>query len=102
MASISTLRAFPNTQVILTIEATPRVADAAAKGDTSGYSTGRRQQTVGDQAQLSATGTLLAKALSVSDVRLDRVAALRSAIANGTYQVPSSAVAGKLIDSLAA
>ena len=103
MASISTLRAFPNTQVILTIEAAPAVAGISGSGDTSGYSAESRQLVAAhDQAELSATGTVLARALGVSDVRWDKVTAIRQAIAEGTYHVSAEAVAGRLIESMAA
>ncbi len=56
--------------------------------------------TDGDQTVLSSTSALLARALSGSDVRTEKVAALKLAIDSGSYQVPASEVAGKLIQSL--
>lgn len=53
-----------------------------------------------DQTNLSSTGGMIARALEGSDVRTDKVAALQQAIASGTYNVSSSDVAGKMIDSL--
>jgi negative regulator of flagellin synthesis FlgM len=53
-----------------------------------------------DQASVSSTGGLVAQALSTPDVRTDKVAELQSAIASGSYQVPASEVAGKIVDSL--
>lgn len=53
-----------------------------------------------DRADLSATGALISKALEGSDVRTEKVQALRQAIASGSYQVSSSDVADKLIQSL--
>jgi negative regulator of flagellin synthesis FlgM len=53
-----------------------------------------------DQTTLSATAGLVANALEGSDVRSEKVASLQQAIAAGTYNVPSSAVAGKMIQSL--
>lgn len=103
MASISTLRAFPNTQVTLTIEAAPGVAGVSGSGNPNGYATENRQPVAAhDQADLSAMGTVLARALSISDVRWDKVTALRQSIANGTYRVSADALAGRLIESLAA
>jgi negative regulator of flagellin synthesis FlgM len=55
---------------------------------------------VSDQATVSSTGGLVAAALNTSDVRLDKVAALQSAIASGTYNVSSSDVASRIVDSL--
>ncbi len=53
-----------------------------------------------DQASLSSAGGLIAQALSGSDMRATKVAALQSAIAAGTYNVSSSDVADKIIQSL--
>jgi flagellar biosynthesis anti-sigma factor FlgM len=54
----------------------------------------------GEQTRLSTTGTEIAGAASVSDVRLDKVAAIQGALQAGTYSVPASAVAQKLIGSM--
>lgn len=53
-----------------------------------------------DPAKLSGLGGALAKALAQSDVRMDKVAALRQAIADGTYNVSASDVAAKIMGSL--
>lgn len=53
-----------------------------------------------DQATLSAAASLAAHASSVSDVRTEKVAEVQQALAAGTYNVPSSAVAGKMIDHM--
>lgn len=55
---------------------------------------------VTDQTVISSTSELLAKALSGSDVRLEKIQPLQDAIAAGTYHVPSSNVADKLISAL--
>jgi negative regulator of flagellin synthesis FlgM len=55
-----------------------------------------------DRATLSSAGSEVANALSDSDVRTDRVAAVQTALAAGTYNVPASAVASKLVDSMLA
>ncbi|MBB5057852.1 flagellar biosynthesis anti-sigma factor FlgM [Granulicella aggregans] len=55
---------------------------------------------VTDQTVISSTSELLTRALSGSDVRLDKIQPLQAAIAAGTYQVSSSDLADKLITSL--
>lgn len=53
-----------------------------------------------DQANLSSTGGLVAQALESPDVRTTKVASLQQAIAAGSYNVSSSDVADKIIQSL--
>jgi negative regulator of flagellin synthesis FlgM len=86
----------------------PVTTDAAATS-----STGRAARTDGfagtqtavgagavDQASVSGTANVVAQALSGSDVRMDRVTTLQSAIAAGTYNVAASDVASKMLNSL--
>ena len=53
-----------------------------------------------DETRRSTAGALVTKALSLSDVRTEKVAGLQKSISDGTYKVPSSDVAGKLLQSL--
>ncbi len=53
-----------------------------------------------DATSLTATAGLLSQQVNGDDVRADKVASLQAAIAAGTYNVPSSAVADKLIESM--
>lgn len=53
-----------------------------------------------DHTHLSSAGGMIAHALEGSDVRMEKVTALQQSIASGTYNVSSSDVAGKMIDSL--
>jgi negative regulator of flagellin synthesis FlgM len=53
-----------------------------------------------DQATVSSAGSEVAHAASLSDVRADKVAEVQSALAAGTYSVPASAVASKVVDVL--
>ena len=65
-----------------------------------GGSTAPAANTQNDQAQLSVVATQVAQSASTSDVRLDKVAAIQSALQAGTYRVPASDVAQKMIDSM--
>ena len=55
-----------------------------------------------DKAQLSIVATQVAQSSSTSDVRLDKVASIQSALQAGTYDVAASDVAQKVIASMLA
>jgi len=59
------------------------------------YSLGRA-----DETTLSPAASLAAQTASDSDVRMDKVSQIRKALAEGSYQVPSSEVADKIIDQM--
>ena len=65
---------------------------------------GRQAPAVGSgdsSANLSSMGSILANVdATSSDVRTDKVAALKSAIESGNYNVPASAVADKLLSGM--
>lgn len=50
--------------------------------------------------RLNTLGGILSQALTQNDVRTEKVAVLRRAIAARTYSIPASDVAGKIISSL--
>jgi flagellar biosynthesis anti-sigma factor FlgM len=75
-------------------------AAAAANSAKTEKSAEASPAAVKDQASVSSTGGLVAQALNTSDVRQEKVSALQSAIASGSYNVPSSEVASKIVDSL--
>lgn len=54
----------------------------------------------GDLATLSSAGSQVSLSAANDGVRLDKVAAIQSALAAGTYNVSASAVASKVIDSM--
>jgi negative regulator of flagellin synthesis FlgM len=54
----------------------------------------------GDSAKVSLAGTMLSQASTGSDVRFDKVAALRQSIDAGTYSVSSASVAAKLVEAM--
>jgi flagellar biosynthesis anti-sigma factor FlgM len=53
-----------------------------------------------DRATVSSAGSEVANALSDSGVRTDMVEGVQAALAAGTYNVPASAVASKLVDAM--
>ena len=53
-----------------------------------------------DRATLSSAGSEVSQAVSDEGVRTDKVAAVQAALAAGTYSVPASAVASKLVDAM--
>jgi len=53
-----------------------------------------------DTAQVSSVAAQVVQSAGDSDVRLDKVASIQAALQAGTYQVPASAVAQKVIESL--
>lgn len=53
-----------------------------------------------DQATFSSAGSEVSLTSAEPGVRTDKVASVQTALAAGTYNVPASAVASKLVDSL--
>jgi flagellar biosynthesis anti-sigma factor FlgM len=53
-----------------------------------------------DEATLSSAASYAAQAAPDSDVRMDKVLQVQQALAAGTYNVPSSEVASKMIDQM--
>ena len=53
-----------------------------------------------DSATLSSAASEVLQAASEDGVRMDKVAAMQSALAAGTYDISASAVASKVIDSM--
>jgi len=53
-----------------------------------------------DRATLSSAGSEVSLTAADFDVRTDKVAAVQSALAAGTYDVPASAVASKMVDAM--
>jgi flagellar biosynthesis anti-sigma factor FlgM len=53
-----------------------------------------------DRATLSSAGSEVSLTAAGSGVRAEKVAGVQDAIAAGTYNVPASAVAAKVVDSM--
>ncbi len=71
--------------------AVPQPRNGAAAG-TSALSS--------DRATLSSAGSEVAQTAAGSDVRADKVSSVQAAIASGTYNIPASAVATKMVDAM--
>jgi anti-sigma28 factor (negative regulator of flagellin synthesis) len=72
-------------------------------GSNPGTSGATQQSAAGSEAataNLSASAGSLANILSGSDVRTGLVTALSASIGAGTYNVPASSVAGKMLSAL--
>lgn len=76
-------------------------ADAASAKSTAGAKTyDGAALNDGQRVSVSSTAGALAGVSADGDVRQDKVAQLQAAISSGSYQVSSSDVADKLIDSM--
>ena len=53
-----------------------------------------------DRATLSSAGSEVSLTAADSGVRTDKVAGVQAALAAGTYNVPPSAVASKMVDAM--
>lgn len=82
----------------LGVSQTSRVSPAQQKSqvDISSPASGVHQ----DHTEVSTAATLAHRAMSLPDVRMDKVAAVQQALANGTYQVDPADVAGKIVNRM--
>ena len=55
-----------------------------------------------DRATLSSAASQVSQSAAGSEVRFDKVASIQAQLAAGTYNVPASAVASKVIESMLA
>ena len=53
-----------------------------------------------DRATLSGAASEVSQTASEPDVRLDKIAGIQAQLAAGTYNVPASAVASSLVESM--
>jgi negative regulator of flagellin synthesis FlgM len=73
---------------------------APAPTPSSSGATPGQSEILGDRATLSSAANEVSQAASGEGVRMDKVLAVQQALAAGTYNVPASAVASKVIDSM--
>jgi negative regulator of flagellin synthesis FlgM len=84
-----------NLQGLQQLLASQNVTQTAGR---TGASNGPDGKAGTDEATLSSAASVAAAAAPDSDVRMDKVTAIQQAVAGGTYNVPTSEVAGKMID----
>lgn len=73
-------------------------APAAPQNKSSGVSGGSALDS--DRATLSFAGNEVSQTAAESDVRTEKVAGIQAVLAAGSYNVPASAVATKVVDSM--
>jgi len=73
-------------------------APAAAQGKSAPSATA--SGIASDQATLSSAASEISDAAMGEDVRMDKVSQVQQALAAGTYNVPASAVASKVVDAM--
>ena len=91
-----------NTQILNTnVAAADRTSHARSTARQTAVNDAAKTSKISTTATLSGTGSkLAASATDTDDVRTDKIAALKSAIDSGSYKVPASSVADKIISSL--
>ena len=77
-----------------------QAVSAAAPAKTPGDP--QNERLTGDRAELSAVATQASQAAATSDIRLDKVASIQSALQSGTYDVSAEDVAKKIVASMLA
>ena len=81
--------ASPSTQATNAYAATKKIDNAAT-----------HETATEDQATLSNAASQVAQSAAGSDVRLDKVATIQTALQSGTYDIPALDVAKKIITSM--
>jgi negative regulator of flagellin synthesis FlgM len=77
----------------------PSTASASTRSGVQAGAAGANELT-GDQATLSSAGSEVSLESASDGVRMDKVAAVQAALAAGTYNVPASSVAAKMVDAM--
>ena len=80
---------------------TPSTLPASTRGWVQAGAAGTSELT-GDQATLSSAGSEVSLESASDGVRMDKVAAVQAALAAGTYSVPASSVAARMVDAMLA
>lgn len=97
---MSNTHGITNTQLLATtLNPTERTSAAKSANPTPAPANVSVGQGTASTMHLSGAGTLLATT-NTDEVRTDKIAALKSAIESGTYNVSAGAVADKLVSHL--
>jgi negative regulator of flagellin synthesis FlgM len=80
--------------ILGTAEAAPAAAQQPKSGAAGGSALGS------DRATFSSAASEVSQTAGDAAVRMDKVANIQAALAAGTYNVPASAVASKVVDSM--
>jgi negative regulator of flagellin synthesis FlgM len=75
-------------------------AEAASTQQTRGAASAAASAIGSDRATVSSAGSEISQMAGDSDVRMEKVAEIQAALASGSYNVPASAVASKVVDSM--
>ncbi|MFZ0339198.1 MAG: flagellar biosynthesis anti-sigma factor FlgM [Terracidiphilus sp.] len=75
---------------------------APSASQSKGNASAARSSFDSDQATFSSAASAVSQSASGENVRADKVAAVQAALTDGTYSIPASAVASKVIDSMLA
>jgi negative regulator of flagellin synthesis FlgM len=75
-----------------------QAAPATQQGKASAAAPGSNFDS--DRATLSSAASEVSQAASDEGVRADKVASVQAALAAGTYNIPASAVASKMVDAM--
>jgi flagellar biosynthesis anti-sigma factor FlgM len=75
-------------------------AGPASPERTKGGQAAERSSLTNDSASVSSAASQVALTAAEGSVRAEKVAAVQAALAAGTYEVPASAVASKVIDTM--
>lgn len=76
----------------------PAATPARAQGSRDAAATAPASSA--DSATVSSAGASVSEAVQSTEARMDKVAAVQAALKAGTYNVPASAVASKVVDSM--
>jgi len=80
-------------KTLLGVSQTPPAATQTKSGAASGAAGS-------DRATLSSAGSQVSQTSAEPDVRMDKVAGIQAALQAGTYNVPASAVASRLVGAM--